>query len=165
MSYLKEKLLELTKRVYRLTLFFPKKEPLRYKIRELADEILAKFLSQKVTQNPKLLELEVLNAFFEVAKEQNWVSPKEISEIQAEYLKIKELRERKVPQTPQNLNERQKKILEILKEKGKIQVWQVKDAFPETSKRTLRRDFQKLWKLGLIERVGSKNNTFYTLKQ
>jgi len=34
-------LLQITNELYRLTLLFPKKEPLRYKMRELADDILA----------------------------------------------------------------------------------------------------------------------------
>jgi DeoR/GlpR family transcriptional regulator of sugar metabolism len=62
------------------------------------------------------------------------------------------------------MNERQKKILEILKEKGKIQVGQIKEFFPNVSKRTLRRDFQSLVKKGIIERIGEKNKTFYQLK-
>jgi len=40
----KELLIELTNNLYRLTLLFPKKEPLRYKMRELADDILANSL-------------------------------------------------------------------------------------------------------------------------
>jgi predicted HTH transcriptional regulator len=155
MSYLKEKLIELTKRVYRLTLLFPKKEPLRYKIREIADEILANFL--KETKNPTFKELEILDSFFEIAKEQNWVSPREISQIQQDYKNL-------IQENRPSINERQKKILEILKEKGKIQVGQVKEFFPNVSKRTLRRDFQKLLKKGIIERIGEKNKTFYQLK-
>jgi hypothetical protein len=68
MSYSREKLIELTKRVYRLTLLFPKKEPLRYKIREIADEILANLL--KETKNPTIKDWEILDSFFEIAKEQ-----------------------------------------------------------------------------------------------
>jgi len=39
----KENLTQITNELYRLTLLFPKKEPLRYKMRELADDILANF--------------------------------------------------------------------------------------------------------------------------
>ena len=38
----KNLLIELTNTLYRLTLFFPKKEPLRYKMREVASDILIK---------------------------------------------------------------------------------------------------------------------------
>ena len=40
----KDFLLKITNELYRLTLLFPKKEPLRYKMRELADDILAQSL-------------------------------------------------------------------------------------------------------------------------
>jgi predicted HTH transcriptional regulator len=162
MSYPKEKLIELTRRVYRLTQLFPKKEPLRYKIREIADEILANLLRE--TKNPTIKDWEILNSFFEIAKEQNWVSPREISQIQQEYKNlIEEIHFESKDDRP-SISERQKKILEILKEKRKIQVGQVKGFFPNVSKRTLRRDFQSLMKKGIIERIGEKNKTFYQLK-
>jgi hypothetical protein len=161
MSYPKEKLIELTKRVYRLTQLFPKKEPLRYKIREIADEILANFLRE--TKNPTIKDWEILNSFFEIAKEQNWVSPKEISQIQQDYKNLIDMA-RPYKEDQPSISERQKKILEILKEKGKIQVGQVKEFFSNVSKRTLRRDFQSLMKKGIIERIGEKNKTFYKLK-
>ena len=44
----KEKVIDLTNKVYRQTLLFPKKEPLRYKIREVADDFLAKFISGRL---------------------------------------------------------------------------------------------------------------------
>jgi predicted HTH transcriptional regulator len=162
MSYPKEKLIELTKRVYRLTQFFPKKEPLRYKIREIADEILANLLRE--TKNPTIKDWEILDSFFEIAKEQNWVSPREISQIQQDYKNLFEESHFEPKEHRPSINERQKKILEILKEKGKIQVGQVKEFFPNVSKRTLRRDFQSLVKKGIIERIGEKNKTFYQLK-
>ena len=79
----KEILIQLTVDLYRLTLLFPKKEPLRYKIRELADDILAGFLritNQREYTNRELVEeiapllilkdLEVLEAFFAIANDE-----------------------------------------------------------------------------------------------
>ena len=63
------------------------------------------------------------------------------------------------------MNERQEKILAVLKEKEKAQVWQIKQIFPQVSKRTLRRDFENLFKRGIIERIGERNETFYQLKE
>jgi Fic family protein len=162
MSYSKEKLIELTKKVYCLTQLFPKKEPLRYKIREIADEILANLLRE--TKNPTIKDWEILNSFFEIAKEQNWVSPREIFQIQQDYKNLIGEIQFRPKEDRATINERQKKILEILKGKGKIQVGQVKEFFPNVSKRTLRRDFQSLMKKGIIERIGEKNKTFYQLK-
>jgi len=188
----KEPFIQLTKGVYRLTLLFPKKEPLRYKLRELADEILANLiliLNGNFHRSGNLVEgiendLEVLDVYFEIAKDQNWVSPEDILEIQKEYSNIKEeiekvkKEEEKNPQpeikeNPEKekvaegndiINERQEKILEILREKGRAQVGQLVSVFPQVSKRTLRRDFRSLLKRGLIERIGEKNYTFYQIK-
>ena len=196
----KSNLIQLTQNLYRLTLLFPKKEPLRYKMREIADEILAKTCRDPSSANwaegrppPVLEELEVLDGFFEVAKNQNWVKPVEILRIQEEYdrvrAEIKKIPKRipekeitRVEPVPirkesesvdvrrqhsvkgeMRMDERQQKILEVLREKGKAQVWQVKQVFPEVTKRTLRRDFGNLLKQGKIERIGERNETFYQL--
>jgi len=115
-----------------------------------------------------------LDGFFEVAKAQNWVAAVDILRIQEEYNRIK-AEIKKIAKRPpekeitrvepvQIPNSRQEKILAILKEKGRAQVWQVKQVFPEVSKRTLRRDFESLLKQGIIERRGERNDTFYQLK-
>lgn len=165
----REFLIQLTSNLYRLTLLFPKKEPLRYKMREAAANLLA---------SPTGKDFDILNSFFEVAKAQNWVSPSNILAIQADYdsfkrdLKIIQPEERPAeeiqiqhqPLTAKTLLERQEKILSVLKEKGRAQVWEMKEIFPEISKRTLRRDFEFLLKKGAVERMGEKNNTFYQIK-
>lgn len=117
----KEHLIELTNKLYRLTLLFPKKEPLRYKIREAADELLANWISWGVLQNPNpaqfakkskelIFELEnnsqILNGYLEVAKWQNWASFFDVLEIQEEYGKLgSEIKERKkeLEGTPKDL--------------------------------------------------------------
>ncbi|MBZ9573000.1 DeoR family transcriptional regulator [Patescibacteria group bacterium] len=189
----KEYFVDLTTRVYNLTLLFPKKESLRYQIRELANDILANFISilEGNIKNPKDLlseteqKLEIFDGFLKVAKAQNWVSPKDILEVQREYSKIrkeiekfnqfqkKEIEKKTIQKEEESpslsleeefsLNERQEKILDILKQRDKIQVQHVKEIFPEISKRTLRRDFESLLKQGLVKRIGERSNTFYKL--
>ena len=210
--------IKMTKELYRLTLLFPKKEPLRYKMRELADDILTDLLRiihpvrnqkfsngagqceytnanlKKAEDGPlrSLEDLEVLDGFFEVAKAQNWVSPAELLKLQREYSMLKENLERQnssaapVVQSSKDLlvldqksrgdcgenskavpfekrvKERQQKILEILKEREKAQVWEIKKFFPQVAKRTLRRDFESLLEEGAVERIGERNNTYYT---
>ena len=85
----KNYLIQLTQNLYRLTLLFPKKEPLRYKMREIADQILAKCSMLNLEQNPVLEDLEILDGFFEVAKAQNWVAVVDVLRIQEEYNRIK----------------------------------------------------------------------------
>lgn len=242
----KDNIIQLTNKLYRLTLLFPKKEPLRYKMREIADDVLANLVVWEVFQasNPNKFigmekrekelifaiekDLEVLNSYFEVAKWQTWVSFFDILEIEEEYDKIKrkveekaERFEDKIPEkiskqigtssvntiekrtekekeenshfkvdqitdkTEESLDsrplalrvvlrksvrtelgsERKAKILEILKEKGKVQVGEISEILPNVSKRTIRRDFVQLLDQGLIERIGEKNDTFYQSKK
>ncbi|MDP3733476.1 MAG: hypothetical protein Q8Q91_02930, partial [Candidatus Daviesbacteria bacterium] len=116
----KNYLIGLTQNLYRLTLLFPKKEPLRYKMRELANDILAK---------PNKECLEIILSYFEVAKSQNWVSPSDILNIQEEYSKLSG--EFAIDLNQKSLNfgeagrdemgERQQKILAVLKDRGKAQ--------------------------------------------
>lgn len=217
----KEEIIELTNKLYKITLLFPKKEPLRYKMREVVDEILANFVSWESLRNSNpgnlaanwemrykdlifLLskDLGIMRCYFEVAKWQNWLNYFDVLELEKEYDKIKDKIEEEIKgfegiveeekketlesllpiestisfgqklktsggltsvATSNNLDSRKEKILKILREKGKVQVWQVKEVLPNISKRTLRRDFEKLLKQGLIERIGEKNETFYQL--
>ena len=190
----KNYLIQLTQNLYKLTLLFPKKEPLRYKMREVANDILADLIGGQTSEKPSevrprqvLESLEILDGFFEVAKAQNWVQAVEVLRFQEEYNRIKiELKKISRGQTSAKLievrplqgslqgsgggagqvvNSRQQEILEFLKENGRAQVWQLKQVFPEVTKRTLRRDFERLLKQGVIERIGEKNATFYQLKR
>jgi cellulose synthase/poly-beta-1,6-N-acetylglucosamine synthase-like glycosyltransferase len=92
-----EYLIQATNKLYALTSLFPKKEPLRYKMRELADDILAEFIFlSKDKYNPKRSEklrnfeimVEILQAFLEVAGNQNRVDMRSIFELKGEYKKI-----------------------------------------------------------------------------
>ena len=210
----KEEIIELTNKIYKLTLFFPKKEPLKYKMRDVADSILEGLVGWNVicNSNPisfldldehkkeviilKIKEnLEVLKSYFEIAKWQNWVSYFDFLKVEERYKEIDnsfkkeiELFEKKQNLDIQpsvvkkekkgrsrvsssdalfneTLNQRKRKILKFLKEKGKAQVWQIKEIFPDVTKRTLRRDFEQLLKKDIIIRIGEKNNTFYKLKK
>lgn len=167
----KKKLIELTNKLYKLTLFFPKKEPLRYRVRETADRILENFIIQKVIHR----DLEVMDAYLEVVKWQSWISYFDVLKMKEEYGKIKEspiiekplIKEKETrvveKDIKKELGERQIKILEILKEKEMVQVWEVNRVLSDVSKRTLRRDFEQLLKQGFVDRVGEKSKTFYKL--
>ncbi len=185
----------LTNDLYRLTLLFPKKEPLKYKMRDLADNILAGLIMILEGDEKRYEELvyeikksiRPLDGFCEVAKKQNWVSEEDINDVQERYSVIREeidkferenLKEEEKPKrelevkasvsreavlATTGLNPRQKKIVEMLKEKEKVQVNEVQSSFPAITKRTLRRDFDALTKMGLIKRMGKANMTFYGL--
>ena len=180
--------IKLTTNLYRLTILFPKKEPLRYKIRELADNILANCIlifKKEPSQSKKLIleikeYVDVLDSYLELAKSQNWVSPFDVLEIQKEYANlIGELNRSEesktrvlIPETAgsvveeestQGKEDRQSKILEFLRQRGRAQVGELQQILPDVSKRTLRRDFEFLLKQGIVERIGEQSSTFYQL--
>ncbi len=186
----KEYLTKITNDLYRLTLLFPKKEPLRYKMRELADNVLSDLIliiegdnkSRDLVHEIKK-NIEPLDVFFEIVKDQNWVTPDTVSELQDKFMVIREeleefektlenelvtekesiiMKKEKVVEFS-SFNPRQKKIIEILKNKEKIQVGDAQKIFPKITKRTLRRDFDSLLKQGAVKRVGKANLTFYHL--
>jgi len=172
---------ELTSNLYSLTLLFPKKDPLRYKIRGVADELLSSLVSIPHCKSAKLKnlifkirkDLEVLDSLLAVAKSQNWVSASNILDIQEEYSKIRKTIEQfeegekavVAVETPPALNERQEKILEILREKKRIQIGELTEVFPEVSKRTLIRDLEVLMYKNLIERKGEGRGVFYNIAE
>ncbi len=185
----KEYFTQLTNDLYQLTLLFPKKEPLRNKMRELGSNILTHLVMLLEGNEKECLELvheikkgiEPLDSFFELAKGQNWVTVSDIVDIQRKYLVIKEeiekfekhvketvvVKDERVavpnPETPIQLSIRQKKIINLLQEREKIQVSDVQNALPDITKRTIRRDFEYLVQGGFVRRTGKANLTFYEL--
>lgn len=164
-------LIKLCLAVYKVTDIFPKEEPLKFLIREKANQILADLLSRnklkKIEEN-----IKILMGYFEIAEKQNWVDELNFLVLRREYAKIKgekeRLKSKKGSVAPigkqSNLSERCGKILEILRQKERAQVWEFKKIFPEVTKRTLRRDFEFLLKQGLVERAGEDNNIYYKMK-
>ncbi len=194
---------ELTNDLYRLTILFPKEEPIRIKIRGLADDILTDLItilqgtSTEKREAAKRVErsIGILESMLEIAETQKWVKEEEFESIMESYSSIrKEIEEfnklqeqQKVAEKPQkeiqkpeplqeerkstgrkvvSLNDRQKKILEILENGAKVQVQDVIDRLDESvTKRTIRRDFQKLMDIDVAERIGKANMTYYRLKE
>ena len=64
-----------------------------------------------------------------------------------------------------DLNDRQEKIFEMVKQNGEVTMQTVSDRVSDVSERTLRRDMNKLEKLGLIERFGKTKDSVYKLKK
>lgn len=111
----KEEILGLTSKLYKLTLLFPKKEPLRYKLRETGANLLANIIglttgpTRFATRNgqegdfsdssKELIsgfeqEFEILKSFFQIAKDQDWVKREALLDLEKEYESIaKQVRE------------------------------------------------------------------------
>ena len=175
-------LIKLTLAVYKVTKIFPNKEPLKSLIREKANQILADFILKNKKKNIQE-NIDVLNGYFEIAEKQNWVDELNFLVLKREYNEIREELEDKTDKIeikekiikkslklsnphpdPILLNNRCERILEVLKEKEKAQIWEFKKVFPEVTKRTLRRDFEFLLKQRLVIRAGENNNVYYMLK-
>ncbi|MFH1656393.1 MAG: DeoR family transcriptional regulator [Candidatus Nealsonbacteria bacterium] len=138
MDIQKNDIIGLTNKLYRLTLLFPKKEPLRYKTREISSNILTDLIifevcsdynKDKDNDKKDLVfkirkNLEVINSYFQVIKWQNWVSFFDILEIEAEYDKIHnklinfvEIEEK----LKENKEEEEKEIIETIEEIEEIE--------------------------------------------
>ncbi len=80
-------LFELTNKLYQTTLLFPRKEPLRYKTREVADDILAIFIAGQRDADFSRIEakLDILGCFLDMAALQKWVKMEKIQELKKGY--------------------------------------------------------------------------------
>ncbi len=168
-------IIKLTVVLYKVSDFFPEKEPLKVLIRKKADEILAGLMLQ---EKDVAKDIEVMRAYIELSCNFSWVKKEYLEVLKREYCMIAESlkvekKEKVAFVAPKhnmeevvaiNLGPRHKKIIDILKKRETIQVKDLKDIFPDISKRTLRRDFEYLLEKGLVERIGDNNNTEYKLK-
>ncbi len=136
----------------------------------------------------KILEdIRVLQNYLELAKLQGWLDDmnfliisKEYEKISAElsgykkFSEIKEIKEEKknpkksgaranAPNEDKGITPRQKKIIEIIKERQKAQVADLKVILSNVTKRTLRRDLDDLLKKNEIVREGEWNQVFYRI--
>lgn len=59
---------------------------------------------------------------------------------------------------------RQKRIIEFLRTKADVQVWELQKVLPEVTKRTLRRDLDELLEKNIVARKGAWNTVSYVLK-
>lgn len=181
----KDYLIKLTLAVHQASEWWPGNVFLKFKIRNLVNEILADFIlishtnpgsdvCSRITKN-----IQALKQDLKELRAQKLIDRKDFLLFQREYNRIGEGVAALVPAQPREriaaekqeskvrdpviggLNQRQQKILQILERKEKIQVWELKKVFPNLSKRTLRRDLESLLKKELIRRNGQWNKVFY----
>ena len=196
----KQYFIKLFRSVYRVTALLQESEPLKFKIRELADKILADLIfleNSKINFQKKkgrgptsadslclhiLSKIEILNIYFDLAREQEIADAKNFLILKQSYdkiidqikqsckdiepdIKYSQLKKNPVsfPNLDLDVSKRQKEILKILKERKQIQVGELKKFFPSLSKRTLRRDLENLLKQSLVQRAGQWNKVYYKL--
>lgn len=61
------------------------------------------------------------------------------------------------------ISKRERKILDLFGKKDELMMKEIKQHFPNVTKRTLRRDMDKLQKKGLVEKHGATKSSSYTL--
>ena len=161
--------------VHKVADIFPKSEPLKFKMKELANEILANLIL--INQNNRdrisiiLRDIETLQGCFRLAKSKEWVDSRNFLVLEREYNKIKEeleqlkripvFREKEVKEFNSTQKERQKRILEVLEKKEKIRLGELSQIFSDVHSRTLIRDLEKLREAGLIQKSGERKAAYY----
>jgi len=154
----KEFYLRLTLGVYKVSQLFSEKEPLRTDLRELADEILVSLLcdNQKgLSENIKLIQ-----KLFDLAESRGLADPRNFLVLSREYAKIAE----KPVDNSLPSKKRQKEILGILKTKGRTKIGDLIKTFPDVNRRTLLRDMDNFYHIGLVERNGNGRGVCYSIK-
>ena len=87
----KNTFIALARNIYQLTLLFPKKEPLRYKLREASDDLVFEFIMKENDYAGRMRRIfEVMTSYLEIAADQDWVAPVKIAEIENENKRIKQ---------------------------------------------------------------------------
>jgi len=176
MALNKDDIIKLTLAVYQVTGLFPENEPLQHQIRQKANDILAGFINIGLTSKREeiLRQIQVILAYFSVAKQQNWVDSKNFLVLDREYKKIRDFflksplkqpKTAKKPESPglkkqepivretSNPNNRQEKIIEMVENKGEISLAELRQIFSGVTSRTLRRDLRNLTDKNAIKRI------------
>lgn len=176
----KDYTINLTLAVYKVTSLFSEKEPLRYKIRQKAGDILEDLICLHIDK--KFLEcllrdIETINSYFIVAEKQKWANPRNFLILQYQYNKLGEKlsiqtekkKSAKIQDSAKNdveapkVSPRQEKIVGILKQKAPLRLIELQEYFPDLNKRTLRRDVGSLIFQNIVKRYEQGKLTFYEL--
>lgn len=170
-----ERFLQLTDIAYRLLEYFPDQDPLKLKTKEKVLSVMENLvLVDEERQGKILADIEIILGYFKIAKSHGWINSINYLIICNEYKKVKneiksDLVEPKIQKNQKvsepvldiMLSDRQKKILDFLKERESAQVMDLQGVLPTVTKRTIRRDLDELLDSGKIVRMGEFNQVFY----
>lgn len=170
--------------VYRVADRLPADDPI---VRFLKDAALTAaesctvsfYAPEAYNENKAHGDIATLCGYFVVAREQNWIDARNFDILLSEYQTIKE--ELKSPigtpgypiaaqsnnknNGPIPLSQRQKKILEYIKDRGaeEVSLKDLRKLFSDITPRTVQRDLQVLLDNELITKEGTTHNTTYRL--
>lgn len=181
-------IIRLTLGLYRVTEVFSGNSALRRKIEESASRLLVDLILVSEGKGSEavfhaLTELEALLGCLQDMKRLRVINDMNFVVLEREYAKVRrflDLKRQWISGPPlvapkkskagtvpallhKGLNGRQEKMLEIMRYKEKVQVWELKKLLPDVTKRTLRRDVDDLLKRNLVVREGEWNDIFYRI--
>ncbi len=160
--------IELTLAVYKVTGLFPDKEPLKYDIRQSANEILVNLIThdvQNISQNIKALQ-----DLFSLAGAKNLADSRNFVVLRREYGKISKFMQDRGVSSGKTVEKsffpknRKEEILQMFKQNGKVKIGDLARTFPGLNRRTLLRDLDGFCQLGLVEKNGNGRGACYTIR-
>jgi len=175
---MEDKFLKLTSAVYKVLEYFPESDPLKNRAKDKALAIMDNLVLHNESTKQWLLEdIDLLLGYLKIGREQGWLSPINYLIISNQYENIKK---EIAPREPilldsasiekavadaqtSSFSDRQKKIIEFLREKETAQVMDMQTVLPDVTKRTIRRDLDELLKMGKIARQGEWNQVVYKI--
>ena len=166
-----DKALQLVLAVYRLTKLFPEGEVLIGQMRQAANQVLAELVLEK--QQEAIEQIKVLLNYFQIGQAQNWIKKINFVILNREYNKLSDEIEQSSHKKKiglakmaksKRLSQRQKEILEYIKNFDKFRLGDLNKYFPQTSPRTLSRDLDQLSLKGHLIKKGHGRGAFYRIK-
>ena len=168
---MREKALQLVLAVYRLTKLFPEGEVLIGQIRQAANQVLTELILGR--HKEAIEQIKVLLNYFQIGQVQNWIKKINFVILNREYNKLLDEIEQSSHKKKtglakmakiKELSQRQKKILEHIKNFDKFRLGDLNKYFPQTSPRTLSRDLDQLFLKGHLIKKGHGRGAFYRIK-
>ncbi len=175
MEELKEKVLKLGLAVYRVTKLYPGGEVLIFQTRELANQILSDLVSDQKLKAAK--KVEIILRYLQIARVQDWIKDVNFDILIRGYDELLiELRQRKDKKLKKEskvfkkeeiniLTQRQRKILEYIKEVKETQLKELSVLIPKISPRTIRNDLNNMVKKRFLIREGDKRTSVYRINR
>lgn len=165
-----KKALSLALAVYRVTKLFPGGEVLIGQLRATANKIISEITCHH--QAEAVLQIKVLLNYLQMAKIQGWTKEVNFDILKREYshllneLSIQIEQDDKEPVSLKKekitkLEPREKKILKHIKDYNQFQARDLTKYFPNSSRRTLNRDLEKMCLDGYLKKIGQGRSCFY----
>jgi len=167
-----KKALELSLAVYRVTKLFPEGEVLVGLMRQVANQVLASLISGQKRQVKE--QVEILLSYFQIAGKQNWTKQVNFVILTKEYRALLNKLEQAEPSQKKDilkikqskeLSQRQKKIVEHIKQKGSVKLKDISVLFPKLSLRTIRRELNRMTQQEILSQQGVGRGSFYIIKE